>query len=369
MEAPPRMSAPDCEAAYGRRPVVAVLDTGARAHQWLDVRADPAAPCGYATIPDGFVAVDEAMQDIIFTDAELAVLVDDGPRQLIESPWDTPISQAPLIGELNSTTGHGTFIAGIVRQVVPDARVLAVRIMHSDGIVNEGDLISALGLLVERIEAAEEGDLAAMVDVLSLSLGYFSESAADEIYSSGLWSVIDMLLAMGVLVVAAAGNFSTSRKFYPAAFAERPAGPAHAPLISVGALNPNGSKALFSDGGRWVTAWAAGAAVVSTFPPDVNGSLDPEISMPAHPANTVPAGSRCPPSASRSTRTTSAVASRSGAEPRSRLPSSPRRSSSSCSPGRRPIPRCGWTSPARRPRETGSPPPWAAWAGSPDRGG
>jgi hypothetical protein len=59
------------------------------------------------------------MQDIIFADAELAVLAGDGPRQLIESPWDTPISQAPLIGELNSTTGHGTFIAGIVRQVVP----------------------------------------------------------------------------------------------------------------------------------------------------------------------------------------------------------------------------------------------------------
>jgi hypothetical protein len=96
--------------------------------------------------------------------------------------------------------------------------------MHSDGIVNEGDLISALDQLVERIEPAEEGDLAAMVDVLSLSLGYFSESAADEIYSSGLWSVIDMLLAMGVLVVAAAGNFSASRKFHPAAFAGGPAG-------------------------------------------------------------------------------------------------------------------------------------------------
>ena len=37
-----------------------------------------------------------------------------------------------------------TFISGIVRQVAPDAQVLAIRIMHSDGIVNEGDLICAL---------------------------------------------------------------------------------------------------------------------------------------------------------------------------------------------------------------------------------
>jgi len=66
------------------------------------------------------------------------------------------------------------------------------------------------------------------------------------------------------------------------------------PVISVGALNPNGSKALFSDGGRWIKAWAMGAAMVSTFPIDINGRRDPEISMPAHPANTLPQGSPLP---------------------------------------------------------------------------
>jgi subtilisin family serine protease len=125
--------------------------------------------------------------------------------------------------------------------------------------------------------------------VVSLSLGYFSESAADVAYSSGLWSVIDALLGMGVIVVAAAGNYSTSRKFYPAAFTSRPVPSGQLPLISVGALNPNGSKALFSDGGQWITAWAAGAAVVSTFPTDVNGSREPEISLHAHPASKFPA--------------------------------------------------------------------------------
>jgi subtilisin family serine protease len=99
---------------------------------------------------------------------------------------------------------------------------------------------------------------------------------------------------MGVVVVAAAGNYATSRRFYPAAFADRPACAEHAPLISVGALNPNGSKALFSDGGRWIRAWASGAAMISTFPTDINGSRDPAISLPAHPANTMPAGPSLP---------------------------------------------------------------------------
>src|SRR6202034_2580690 len=37
------------------------------------------------------------------------------------------------------------------------------------------------------------------------------------------------------------------------------------------------------DGGRWVRAWAAGAAVISTYPDDVNGSLTPEVRVGAHP--------------------------------------------------------------------------------------
>jgi hypothetical protein len=52
------------------------------------------------------------------------------------------------------------------------------------------------------------------------------------------------------------------------------------PLLSVGALNPNESRALFSDDGPWVTAWATGAMVVSTFPTDVNGSLMPPAGVP-----------------------------------------------------------------------------------------
>jgi hypothetical protein len=59
----------------------------------------------------------------------------------------------------------------------------------------------------------------------------------------------------------------------------------------VGALNPNGSKALFSDDGRWVTAWASGAAVVTT---DINCSRSPEIRTRTHPAGEMPPAAGLP---------------------------------------------------------------------------
>jgi Subtilase family len=261
-----------------RRPVVAVLDTGVRAHPWLDVRRDPAG--GYLVDPaDGFVLDDPGIQAVVYAEASFAAAEQgDASRQLIADAWDGPAAGDPLLGELNDATGHGTFISGIVRQAAPDARVLSLRIMHSDDVVYEGDLLCALALLADRIAAAEDGGMAEMVDVVSLSLGYFDESAADVTYSSGLWQVIQVLLDLGVAVVAAAGNYSTSRRFYPAAFSLQPS---PVPVISVGALNPNGSKALFSDGGRWVRAWAAGAAVVSSYPDDVNGSLTAQVRVRA----------------------------------------------------------------------------------------
>lgn len=286
---PPERELP---ARYGRRPVVAVLDTGVRAHPWLDVEPRPGG--GYDTDPhhdgDGFIEVDHDIQKAILLEGEQAAASGDQPRQVIHHPWDAPVSSDPLVGELDPALGHGTFIAGIVRQVAPRARVLSVRVMHSDDIIYEGDLLTGLTALASRVALAQATDPAKMVDVVSLSLGYFSESPADQAFTSALWHAIQVLLDLGVVVVAAAGNLATTRLFYPAAFALRPTPAGHLPVISVGALNPNGSRAVFSDGGRWVTAWASGAVVVSTMPTDINGSRSPELRLPAHQGGPLPSG-------------------------------------------------------------------------------
>jgi subtilisin family serine protease len=97
-----------------------------------------------------------------------------------------------------------------------------------------------------------------------------------------MYDLLEMMGECGTLVVASAGNEATSRPMYPAAFApwsdDEGGGAATRsdclPVLSVGALNPDASTALFSNGGPWVRAYQPGAAVVSTMPP-LQGGYEP----------------------------------------------------------------------------------------------
>jgi hypothetical protein len=259
--------------------VVAVLDTGARVHPWLGVvREEVQGAPRYSTLPNASVRVNQGMQDVIYAIDYTAKEAGDNPRALIAGPWDGPVTSDPLVGEVNDALGHGTAIAGIFRQAVPAATVLSVRIMHSDDIIYEGDLVTALNLVSAQVALAQDPAQPRpelMVDAVSLSCGYYCESTPDVTYTSVLKGAIDELLAQGVMVVAAAGNSSLRRRYYPAAFADAPRPDGTIPVISVGALNPNRSRAIFSDDGHWVTAWASGAMVITTFPTDINGALQP----------------------------------------------------------------------------------------------
>jgi Caspase domain/Subtilase family len=254
---PGRKTAAHIASQYGRRPVIALLDTGVGAHPWLDVRVH--GP-DYHTVKDGFVFVDHAVQEAVRRAGEHAAAVGDRPRQVIRHPWDMPTPEDSMIGA--TSIDHGTAAAGILRQVVPDARVLSIRVAHSDGTAYEGDLICALSKLATQI-AGNERNSSAMVDVIVLSLGYFNETQPSA-YSSGLREAIDVLLAMGVIVVAAAGSLSTNRRLYPAAFAESPAPAGEVPLISVGGLHPDGTSMAADRQHRWITAWATDAASLGT---------------------------------------------------------------------------------------------------------
>lgn len=243
----------------GRRPVVAVLDTGLGRHGWLGRRN---ATLG-ATVNGQPIGVGEDVPD----------------------PEVTGIVQQPQLGLLDRESGHGTFIAGIIRQTCPDAKVLAIRVMPSDGVVEEHQLCIALNkLLVRQAQAQANGTPDEVVDVMSLSLGYYHEDPDDVRYSSVLAGTLGSFAALGVAVVTAAGNDHTSTPFFPAGFASRDAGqdqPAdRVPLVSVGALNPNGSVALFSNTGDWVSCYRPGANVVSTLPTTFDGSTQPDIVTP-----------------------------------------------------------------------------------------
>ena len=243
----------------GRRPVVAVLDTGLGQHDWL---VAPHAVLG-ARVNGHAIGLGSDVPD-----AEVSGIVRD-----------------PLQGGLDRDAGHGTFIAGIIRQVCPDARVLAIRVMPSDGVVDEHQLTIALNmLLVRQAKGQLSGSAQDVIDVLSLSLGYYHEDPDDIAYSSVLGGTLRHFGELGVAVVAAAGNDHTTTPMFPAGLASRADGSdttADAvPLTGVGALNPSGTVAIFSNAGDRVSCSRPGANVVSTLPVTFDGSGQPAVATP-----------------------------------------------------------------------------------------
>ena len=93
--------------------------------------------------------------------------------------------------------------------------------------------------------------------MLSLSLGYYHETPKDELFDPTMYDILRELGECGVAVFCSAGNDATARPMFPAAWSPvaRP-GPTivaeegACPIVSVGALNPNGTDALFSNAGR-----------------------------------------------------------------------------------------------------------------------
>jgi serine protease len=80
-------------------------------------------------------------------------------------------------------------------------------------------------------------------------------------------------------VVCAAGNDATDQPMFPAALTIARNQP-RTPPVSVGALNPNGTRCIFSNEGDWVTYWERGSAIVSTFPTCFQGSQSAAVRLP-----------------------------------------------------------------------------------------
>ena len=186
-----------------------------------------------------------------------------------------------LTGEFDRLAGHGTFIAGLVRQTAPSARLQSHAIMTSDGLAAEDDVLELLqDLLDEQLQALASNDAERVIDVLTLSFGCYHEDLADDdsdpsaLTATNFASMLRDLGKAGVIVVAGAGNDATTRPFVPAAFAgDTSTGSGALPLVSVGSLNPNQSKvSLFSNSGAWVTTYRHGAAIISTLPRKQNAS-------------------------------------------------------------------------------------------------
>ena len=244
-----------------RRPVVVTLDTGVGEHPWLTEADGVTRGLGLGGVEVGF------------TDPET-------------DPETRGVRLGVLDGALDTHSGHGTFIAGLVRQLCPDADLRAVRVMRSDGVADEYELIRCLLVLAEQVRRHRDDPRRGLqVDVVVLSLGYRHTSADDVAYDQLMLPVLRDLGSLGVAVVAAAGNNGWRDEVYPAAFAPHRGGsvprvePGVVPVTSVGSLNPNGTVALYSNFGPWVRCWAEGASLVSTLPVRLRGGKSPTVQV------------------------------------------------------------------------------------------
>lgn len=192
----------------GAQTVIAIVDTGIqRDHPAL---RDHLAPVGYDFVDNDLVP-------------------EDAPNGLDEDGD----------GQVDEAVGHGTHIAGIAHLVAPDARLMPLRVLNSDG---RGSTFKTANAILYAVAHG--------ADVINLSLGSPARSAL-------LREVLEIAADQGVVVVAAAGNLGTAAKQYPAA--ERCA-------IAVTSVNGERQRSTFANYGTWVGISAPGEGVYSAFP-------------------------------------------------------------------------------------------------------
>lgn len=144
-------------------------------------------------------------------------------------------------GVIDELYGHGTHTAGIVNLVAPNAQLLPLRVLNSDGRGNTFLTASAV------LYAALNGST-----VINMSLG-------TDVNTLLLNDVVEQAAGLGVVMVAAAGNLSNDVRQYPAA---------HSCAAAVTSIDPYKVKSTFANYGDWVDLVAPGESIYSTYPED-----------------------------------------------------------------------------------------------------
>jgi len=141
-------------------------------------------------------------------------------------------------------TGHGTFVAGVLRCMAPSADVVVAKVSLAAGSTLESELVmrltSALGLAPDIFNVT-----LACPSRLDLPLIGFREWLR-QLRDYG-----------GAVCIAPAGNSGMRRPSWPAAFAD---------VVSVGALGADWrGRASFSNFGSWVDVYAPGRDLINAY--------------------------------------------------------------------------------------------------------
>ena len=149
-------------------------------------------------------------------------------------------------GAIRHYVGHGTFIAGIVRCLAPEADVRVEGFLPVGGAIYESEIVRQLNESLDRVP-----------DIISLSAGAWTRNTLPLLSFEVFWET-RLRHLKGTVLVAAAGNDGNRGPFWPAAYPW---------ALSVGALNATGTaRADYSNFGSWVDVYARGSDIVNAFP-------------------------------------------------------------------------------------------------------
>jgi subtilisin family serine protease len=144
-------------------------------------------------------------------------------------------------GSSTSDFGHGTMTTGLVHLVAPKAQILPLKAFGSNGQGYLSNIVAAIYYAVQH-----------NANVVNMSFDVSSSSQA-------LSQAISYANKSGVVLVAAAGNESTSAPVYPAAL--------NSSVMGIASTTDYDTRSTFSNYGNtdvWIAA--PGEYVISTFP-------------------------------------------------------------------------------------------------------
>jgi Subtilase family len=162
-------------------------------------------------------------------------------------------------GELDGITGHGTFIAGLIAHVSPQAELTVVGLRNQEVDIGGLNPVAQAGLF--ETEAAIAHAMLCHCDTDVIQCG-FAFPTLDDYPSLPFAAVMQELTGPdapreGVAVVAPAGNEESPRRYWPAALPD---------VIGVASTNRRGNhRASFSNWGDWCDCCTRGEYVFSTF--------------------------------------------------------------------------------------------------------
>jgi len=188
------------------------------ASEWLDVSG----------LQNGYVDTNTSNQQPGYVQQSTAAVLDQS-------------TAAVLDGGPYSAFGHGTMTTGLVHLVAPNARILPLKAFSSNGVGYLSNIVAALYYAVQH-----------HANVVNMSFDLASSSPS-------LTQAAAYANKAGVVLVAAAGNESTSAPVYPAALNNY--------VVGIASTTNWDSRSSFSNYGVtdvWIAA--PGENIISTFP-------------------------------------------------------------------------------------------------------